>query len=73
MNLLKKNLDKMILNVVPDGCRMVGRFQARHSITFRQVCCEAKSVDMTNVHLWHSDVLMDIIDEFKPADIYNAD
>ena len=50
----------------------LSRFQTRHNITFRKVCGEAKSVDMTKVHDWHSEVLMDIINEYKAADIYNA-
>ena len=28
---------------------------------------------MDKVHRWHTDVFLDIIDKYKPSDIYNAD
>ena len=50
------------------------RFKERNGITFKKVCGEAKSVDMTNTDMteW-GQRLSRILEQYSPDDIYNAD
>ncbi|XP_045208819.2 tigger transposable element-derived protein 4-like [Mercenaria mercenaria] len=50
------------------------RFKERHGITFKKVCGESKSVDLTSdrIQEWN-DRLSSILREYSPENIFNAD
>lgn len=49
------------------------RFRIRHGIVYRQICGEAKSVNMDDVNLWLNTTLPSILENYDPKDVYNAD
>ena len=51
----------------------VQRFQTRHNIVFKKVCGESKSVNTENVHEWYNTVFLDVLQNYQPRNIYNAD
>ena len=49
------------------------RYKGRKDIKFRSIKGEAKSAPMADVNLWKDTRLPQILQEYKPEDIYNAD
>ena len=51
----------------------LGRFKRRHGIIFKAVSGEAASVDMSTVETWRGYALKELLQLYKPDDIFNAD
>ena len=51
----------------------LGRFKRRHLIIFKAVSGEAASVDMSTVETWRGSALKELLQLYKPDDIFNAD
>ncbi|XP_064488392.1 tigger transposable element-derived protein 4-like [Ornithodoros turicata] len=49
------------------------RFRKRHGLVFRSVVGEAAAVDETVCQDWRSSRLRQLLEEYDPADVYNAD
>ena len=51
----------------------LGRFKRRHGIIFKAFSGEAASVDMSTVETWRGSALKELLQLYKPDDIFNAD
>ena len=49
------------------------RFRKRHGIVYRKINGEAKSVDMSKVEEFRNTVPAQLLKDYRPEDIYNAD
>ncbi|XP_023237227.1 tigger transposable element-derived protein 4-like [Centruroides sculpturatus] len=49
------------------------RFKGRHGVTFKKLCGEKESVDMTSVGTWKETVLQEIEKSYKPENVFNLD
>jgi hypothetical protein len=60
-----------VTNFVPSN-GWFSRFKQRYGLTFKRVCGEAKDADLSQISDWQ-ERLQNILAEYKPKDIYNAD
>lgn len=49
------------------------RFKERNGLVFRTISGEATAADVTACHDCHAQVLLEILHQFNPDDIYNGD
>ncbi len=75
--LMKKKAEQLaILMEFPDfQCSngWLDRFKLRHGKVFRNVCGEGNSVSDENIFNWQNSLLPELLSEYKPEDIFNAD
>ena len=65
---------KLEIENFKDSTGWLERFKEQNGITFKKVCGEAKSVDMTSMDMteW-GQRLSRLLEQYSPDDIYNAD
>ena len=51
----------------------LNRFRKRHGIVYRKINGEAKSVDLSKVEDFRNTVAVQLLKDYSPEDIYNAD
>ncbi|CAI6349299.1 unnamed protein product [Macrosiphum euphorbiae] len=49
------------------------RFRKRHGIVYRKICGEADAVDDNSIKSWKETILPNLLKDYSPEDIYNAD
>lgn len=51
----------------------VDRFKQRHNVVYKAICGESKSVDPQTVSHWKESQVPELIKDYTPKDIFNAD
>ncbi|XP_060851677.1 tigger transposable element-derived protein 4-like [Rhopalosiphum padi] len=49
------------------------RFRKRHGIVYRKICGEADAVDDNSIKSWKETILPNLLKDYSPENIYNAD
>lgn len=64
---------KLNLGDFTGSCGWLDRFKTRHGIIYRKICGESESVNEEDVTTWATTILPDLLKDYAPEDVYNAD